>query len=142
MTAGDPVEVAVLIGHDRDAATACRDDDEAGVDERPDCRHLDDAYRRRRGDDSAPAAVGILDEVPALLPPALGHLLVHERADRLARVGEGRVVGAHFCLADDSGGMPVDSIAAKLVVEVLLQGVPDGALGVGPADVERHLVEL
>jgi len=32
--------------------------------------------------------------------------------------------------------------APEMVVEVLLQGVPDGPLGVGAAHVEGHLVQL
>ena len=55
---------------------------------------------------------------------------------------ESRVVGRHLGLADDRRRLTVHAEAAELVVEVLLQGVADRALGVGAADVERDLVQL
>ena len=48
ITAATPREVAVLVGDDGDAAAPDRDDDEAGVDQRADRVHLDDAERGRR----------------------------------------------------------------------------------------------
>src|SRR5579872_272627 len=139
---GDAFEGALGVAHDRDPPAPGRDHDGAGLDEAPDGRHLDDPHRPWRGDHAPPSPVGVVDDVPALGPAPLGHRLIHERADRLARVLEGRVVGSHLGLADDGGGVAVHAEAGELVREVLLEGVADGALGVRPADVERHLVQL
>ena len=45
-------------------------------------------------------------------------------------------------LRDDGDSLPVEPAAGELVPEGLLELVADGALRVGPADVERHLVQL
>ena len=60
----------------------------------------------------------------------------------IGRVLEGGVVPAHLDLGDHRGHLLVDAHLAEVVEQVLLQRVPDGALGVCSADLERHLVEL
>ena len=55
---------------------------------------------------------------------------------------ERRVVGGDLDLGDDGDRLPVDAQPPEVVAQVLLELVADGALGVGVAHVERHLVEL
>ena len=138
-----PGQLAVLIGDDGDAAAADRDHDEAVLDQGADRVDLDDPDRLGRGDDPAPASPGILLHRPAVLVAPSHRLgLVHERADRLRRALEGRIVGRHLHLGHDRHGVAVDVEPVEVVLEVLRQGVADRALAVGAADVERHLVQL
>ncbi len=136
------MQIARLVGHHRDPAAANRDDHGAGGEQPPDGRQLDDPQRLRRGNHPAPAAVGILDDVPAFCPAPVSLPGVHEGADRLARLRERRVVRGHLGLADQRDCVPVDAVTPELVVEILLQLIADGALGVRPADIQRHLVQL
>ena len=50
--------------------------------------------------------------------------------------------GVDLGLRHDRDGLPVEPAAGELVPERLLELVADGALRVGAADVERHLVQL
>ena len=139
----DAAEVPVRVCDDRDPAAADRDDDEAGVHQRPDRVLLDDPERGRRRDHAPPASPRVLAHGPALLvAPPHRRRLVHERADRLRRVGEGRIVGRHLHLRDDGDGVAVDAEPAEVVLEVLRERVADRTLAVGAADVQRHLVQL
>ena len=95
-----------------------------------------------RRHDAPKTPVGVVDDVPSLLAASFRLLLVHEPADRLGRVLESRVVGGHFCLADDRRRLPGHAEPAELVAEVLLQRIADRALAVRPADVQRDLVHL
>ena len=81
--------------------------------------------------------------MPALTvaaPERLG--LVHGGADGLRRALERGVVGGHLDLRDHRDGVPVHAQPGEVVVEVLLQGVADRALGVRAAHVQGHLVQL
>ena len=82
---------------DRDAAAARADDDAVALEHPLDRLDAEDPLRQRRGDDAAHAvAVGL--ERPALLGRERGPRLRVERADRLGRVVEGRVVGVDLDL--------------------------------------------
>ena len=90
------------------------------------------------GDDLAVAPAGVLDHRPLLLA---GQLLAPElrveRADRLGRLGEGRVVLVDDDLGDERGDLLVDGAPPQLVDERPLQHEAHAALGHGVADVER-----
>ncbi len=67
---------------------------------------------------------------------------LHERADRLGRVLEGLVVAVDQRLRDHRGHRRPLRPVAHHVEHGHLDLVADGALGVGAARVERHLVQL
>ena len=131
-------ESSVLVGDDRDPAAADRHDDEAVLDQGLDRILLDDADRLGRGDDPPPAAAGVLAYRPAVLVAAPDRRrFVHERADRLGRARERRVVAGDLDLRDHGHGVTVDPEPAEVVLQVLRQRIADRALAVGSADVER-----
>ena len=95
--------------------------------------------------DAAPAAARVLDDVPAVASAGARSrvVLVHERADRLGRLRERRVVPVDQHLRDDGGdhGVLQPSRRSSLF-SALLDLVADRALRVRDAGVERHLVQL
>ena len=52
------------------------------------------------------------------------------------------VITADLHLGDHRGHRFVDAHFAEVVVQILLQGVADGSLGVGTTHVQRHFVQL
>src|ERR1039457_3210861 len=97
---------------------------------------------RARAPAAPPAAARVLEDAPACGAAPVSLLGIHERADRLARFRERRVVRGHLGLADQRDRVGVDPVAPELVAQILLQLVADGALGVRPAHVERQFVQL
>ena len=127
--------------HHRDAAAADRDHHHASVHQGIDRLKLDDLFGQRRSHHPPPAAPGIFHHRPAHLGLAApGLRLIHKAANRLAGLLEGRVGLVHQHLGDDGGNALLDAAAVQLVLQRLLQGVADGALAVGPAHIQRHLV--
>ena len=133
--------MATGIGHDRNAAAAGGDHDQPGIDQGADRRFLHNTQRRRRGHQSPPTSPGIVAAIPTVdfdASPGIG--LIHEGADRLGRVPEGRIAGADFHLSHDRGHCPVDAKVEKVVVQALLEGIADGPLRVRTANIEGHFV--
>ena len=64
--------------------------------------------------------------------------LVVEGADRLGRVGEGRVLGVDRDLREQGHDRHLQLALAQVVVQRLLEHVADLALAHGAADVHRH----
>ncbi len=137
-----PAQVALFVGHHRNAAAARRDDHVAVLDQVLDDFGFDDANGFRRGHDPAPAAAGVLDHGPFLDAHAvLGLGARVELADGLARLGKGGVIAVHQRLGDDGGDGLLQAPAAELVFEGLLNLVAERALSVGDDGIERDLVE-
>jgi hypothetical protein len=118
---------------DRDAPAAGADHGDAGVDQEPDRRQLDDAAGLRRGDDPSPPRAVRRDRPAA---PALhvrrGRRVVH-RADRLGGRPERGIRGIHHDLGEDRR----EPVRREVGTELLLEDVADHPLGLRVEHVER-----
>src|SRR5690606_13419079 len=106
----DAFERAVGLVVDRDTAAAGRDHDDAGVDELLDDAAFDDRPGDRRGDDAAPAAIGVFLHGPAAFGlEEHGLLLGVVLADVLGRILHFRIIAVDRDLRDDR-----DAVAAQM----------------------------
>ena len=121
-----------------DTAAADGDDDITGAHELIDNVQLHDALGDRRGDDTAVAASGVLNEDEAFfLGDLLGLFLRIEAADRLRRVLEAGVLRQRRP-ASRRWRILLHAAALQLLLNGLLQVVADIALRHGAALGERH----
>lgn len=136
----DPVIVPVRVARDRHTAAAAGDDDILIVEQVQDRAPLDDVHRLRRGDDTPPAAPGILahmqGRVAVLHPLCRGRVV--KRADGLCRRAERRVVRVDDDLRDDRRHLPRHALRTQRTAQPLLQMVADIALTHGRALRQRH----
>ena len=97
----------------------------------------------RRGDHDPVAAAGVLDDRPAIGPRACA-AASSSRNEPIGLVGWANAgsFGVDLDLRHDRDGLPVDARGGRTRARGLLELVADGALRVGAADVERHLVQL
>ena len=78
---------------------------------------LDHLERLRRGHDAPPAAAGVVDDLPAAVALELARLLlVVERADRLGRLREGRVVLGHQHVGQQADDRPAGDGSSSLSI--------------------------
>ena len=133
--------VRVQLAGDGDAAPARRDQDRAvpRLQELLDQVRLHDLEGSRGGHNAAPATPRILHHLPPLRPPH-DKLLVAlvRRADRLRRLLERGVRGVHDDLGDEARDGPRGPARGELVLEGLLEQVPDLRLRLRDEDVEGH----
>ena len=110
-----------------------------GPEDRRDVVLLDDLDRPRRGDDPPPPAAGVPHESPSFRPEDDDLLLRRIRGpDRLRRLLERRVRGIDDDLRHDARDGPRGAPCCELVVEGLLEEVPDLGLGFRDAHVQGH----
>ena len=110
---------------DGDAAAAAGDDDLAALGEHLDRLELEDLDGLGAGHHAAPAAPGVLADDPAALAgEPLGVLLAVERADRLGRVVERRIVVVDADAGQDrrglGGGIDLRDARLQQVAELAL----------------------
>lgn len=132
--------VPVRVARDRHTAAAAGDDDILIVEQVQDRAPLDDVHRLRRGDDTPPAAPGILahmqGRVAVLHPLCRGRVV--KRADGLCRRLKGGVVRVNDDLRDDRRHLPRHGLRAQRTAQPLLQMIADIALTHGRALRQRH----
>ncbi|MNR03388.1 hypothetical protein D3C85_1192780 [compost metagenome] len=130
----DALELAVLVVHGRNAATAGADHDAALVQQPLDRTDLEDALGFRAGHHAA-ELVAIGGNRPAFFGgQCFGFGLGVDRADRLARVLERRVVGVDFNLGQEGRERHLEG---QQVAQFLFDDVADHAFGFGTEHVQR-----
>lgn len=130
----DQLPVVALFVHCRNAAATRTDDDGALFQQPSDRADLEDAFGRRRGDDTPPF-FAILLENPALFlgdPVSLGFLI--DGADELRGVLEARIGGIDLHHGQQRGQRLLER---QEIAEFLFQHVTDHALGLGAENIER-----
>lgn len=136
----DPEIVPVRVARDRHTAAAAGDDDILIVEQVQDRAPLDDVHRLRRGDDTPPAAPGILahmqGRVAVLHPLCRGRVV--KRADGLGRRAKRGVVRVNDDLRDDCRHLPRHALRTQRTAQPLLQMIADIALTHGRALRQRH----
>ena len=136
----DPEIVPVRVARDRHTAAAAGDDDILIVEQVQDRAPLDDVHRLRRGDDTPPAAPGILahmqGRVAVLHPLCRGRVV--KRADGLCRRTKRGVVRVDDDLRDDRRHLPRHTLRTQRTAQPLLQMIADIALTHGRALRQRH----
>src|SRR5215212_1056256 len=137
-----PQTAAFLLDHG-DAAAPGGYDDEPVFDKGPDDVGLHDADRGGRCNHPPPTPVGVQNDSPALpLLPLFGRRLIHERADRLARIPEGGVVAVHHGLGHDGRRSLVHVSRSELIVERLLEHVAGRPLSIGASVVQWDVMQF
>ncbi len=99
----DAAEPAVGLAHHGDAAAAGRDDDVAGLEQRAHRADVEHLERLGGGHDAAPALLAAVLPHLAVVDQRLRLLAGQVAADRLARVGEVRVVAVDERAGDEGG---------------------------------------
>lgn len=123
----DPEIVPVRVARDRHTAAAAGDDDILIVEQVQDRAPLDDVHRLRRGDDTPPAAPGILAHMQgrvAVLHP-LCRCRVVKRADGLCRRTKRGIVRVDDDLRDDRRHLPRHTLRTQRTAQPLLQMIAD-----------------
>jgi hypothetical protein len=136
--------LTVVVAQDGNAAAAAGHDDVALVGGLADHRALDDLCRDGRGHEPAPAAAGVLADVPAKVAFApLRLLLGEERPHGLRGLLESGVLGVHHDLGHHRHHETPKPAPFEAVEQLLLQEIAEAALGLGHEHIEghgRHLV--